>query len=144
MSTQEVIAICERKLLGTPYEGQDITYAVNEAEFYIRNYTGRWQIVNDVKEELPSAMNYIWADIAVGIVVIGNEAISNLSNAGSSSAVKQIKEGDTTIEFEVGAGAGNTGYKAANNLVASYASELNQFRRLYPNVINFPNNQGNL
>lgn len=128
MSLADVMAICKRKLVGTQYESQDITYAVNEAEFYIRNYTGRWVKTDDVLESLPDEINYIWADIAIGILTIGTAVVSGLSGGGGT--VKQIKEGDTTIEFNVG----STGFNAVNALVISYAPDLARFRRLYPTV----------
>jgi hypothetical protein len=155
MSMQDVIDIVSKKLEGSGYIDYEIEEAVKEAEFQIRNFTGRWQRKNIVDlygtvtasevEPLPDELNYIWASLAMETIQLTPSAYARSQSVGgivvdSSRVVKTIKEGDVSIEFEAAASGDASSSKSSSGsasgavLIGSYAEQLYPFRRLYPSV----------
>lgn len=141
MAIADVTAIVERKLTGSRFTPEQIEDAVKEAEYQIRNYCGRWQYEIDdqavpVLEELPRQLDYVWVNMAIAYVQLNYNASvisAPIDPSTANGSVKQIKEGDTTIEF-TGTSTTDSGITASNQIVDSYAAELNPYRRLYAGV----------
>jgi hypothetical protein len=148
MSMEEVIDIVSKKLDGTDFEDYEIEEAVKEAEFQIRNFTGRWQRKNIVDlygtvtatevEELPRELNYVWASIALDTLRLGPSAAARAQGAAgidTGRVVKSIKEGDVSIDFDTAAGSSTgAGIVTGAQIVGNYAEQLYPFRRLYASV----------
>jgi hypothetical protein len=146
MSYTDVYEIVRRKLINSRYGEEDIADAIKEAEHQIRNFCGFWQYQvgdtdNLVYEDLPVQLNYVWANIAIDYLSLGYRTSQMTAYDGGAivdaSAIKSIKEGDTTIEFAGAASSGSSssgGVTSVLEIVKTYADELYPFRRLYPNV----------
>jgi len=98
---------------------------VDEAEFAIRNYTGRWRKYDEVLEELPIGLMYIWANLATGIADLSG----GTDGSGGNGPVSSIKTGDTTVSYKIG-----DVFTTVDQLVDSMAAMLNHYRLLYPTI----------
>ena len=95
---------------------------IDEAGVHIANYIGR-----DTVEEIPAALVYTWANIAMSAFKAEQSHLPEMDEILAAGV--DLKIGDTSVkESSTGAGAGMV------TLVMLYASDLNRYRRMrwYP------------
>lgn len=117
-----------------------IDQAVEEAEYAIRNYCGRWHILEDLGdrkqyEELPRGLKFIWAQMAVGIIDL-NKTTASDNTAVTGGVIQSIKEGDTQITYATGSAAVSTSSTSsmADTIMEQYKNDLTKYCRFYHDV----------
>lgn len=102
--------------------------------FYVEKV--RSTIKNEINwQDVPEGLEHIAVDMAVGEFLLFKKTMSpdDLTNLDLTAAVKEIKEGDTTISFAIGEGSLTAEQRLTTyiNYLLSYGKdEFNSFRRL--------------
>lgn len=96
---------------------------IDEAGVHIANYIGR-----DTVEEIPAALVYTWANIAMAAFKAEQSHLPEMDEILAAGI--DLKIGDTSVKESAG-GGGGTGMAT---LLMLYASDLNRYRRMrwYP------------
>lgn len=106
----------------------DKLLAIGEVEQSIKNYCNI--------DEVPEALNYIWANMALDLVNYNFESNNRAGDtiATDPSDVSSIKVGDTQIQLGGGGGSRakvlNSHRPNLDQIVMNYQSQLNKFRRM--------------
>ncbi len=95
---------------------------IDEAGVHIANYIGQ-----DTVEEIPAALVYTWANIAMSAFKAEQRHLPEMDEILAAGV--DLKIGDTTVKES--AGGGGTGVSA---LLMLYASDLNRYRRMRWNL----------
>ena len=90
------------------------------------------------RKDMPSAINYLWADIAIEVLKSVDSSlfkIDTMSEEELSKRVTSIKAGDTTITVDSGNANDtiDTGYKTNGEdeaIITSFAKQLQHFRKV--------------
>ena len=126
-----VLAIAKARIPVEDLDDDKLASAVTEAEYAIRTYCKRWQLIEgspDKYEELPAALRFVWADMALSAFYAGRQW--DLSLAGDQE-ITRVDEGDTSVSF----GAAPTRPAVDSTLgIDKHTATLNRFRRLYGDV----------
>lgn len=94
--------------------------ALKEAEQAIRNYCNYQE-----GEDLPADLNFIWANIAIGLLGMAGDNTADALTPGGPLA--SIRMGDTSYSF---ASSQKSQQDYLDEVVSNYARQLNRFRRL--------------
>ena len=105
----------------------DIQLAVMEVEEVIKQYCNI--------DEVPEALNYTWANMAVDLVKYNYESNNSGGEVAADVAdVSSLKVGDTQIQLGGGSGSRakvlNSHRPNLDQIVMNYQSQLNKFRRM--------------
>lgn len=121
---KEVQKIVEAKIPVGKFSDEEIEYAIEEAEYQIRNYCN----LPKPRFSIPKAAFYVWANMAVDAL---NESDSS-RNPGNpvGQALASVKVGDTQYSFT---DFKNAVTRTLDAILTSYARQLNRFRRLFYN-----------
>ncbi|MNV23492.1 hypothetical protein D3C71_1145050 [compost metagenome] len=113
---QDAVAAIIKQRWSLP-EGLDklVGSYIDEAGVHIMNYIGR-----DTVEEIPTALQYTWANIAMDAFKSEQSHLAELDDILGGSV--DLKIGDTTVKESRGGGIGAA--------VLGYASDLNRYRKL--------------
>lgn len=106
----------------------DKLLAIGEVEQSIKNYCNI--------DEVPEALNYIWANMALDLVNYNFESNNQAGDtiATDPSDVSSIKVGDTQIQLGGGTGSRANVLRShkpnLDQIVMNYREQLNKFRRM--------------
>ena len=104
-----------------------LTFCVEKVRSTIKNETN-WQ-------DVPEGLEHIAIDMAVGEFLLGKKTFApdDLAGIDLTSAVKEIKEGDTTVSFATGEGTMTPEQRLTtyiNYLLTYGRTEFSAYRRL--------------
>ena len=116
--------------LGYEVKGNDefsLTFCVDKVRSTIKNDIN-WR-------DVPEGLEHIAVDMAMGEFLLAKKTFApdDLTNLDLTAAVKEIKEGDTTVAFGVGEGSLTPEQRLTTfiNYLLNYGkSEFSSFRRL--------------
>lgn len=118
---------------------EDLGYKVKETDKESLTYCldkARNRILNDLHwREIPEDLEHVFLDMAVGEFLLAKKTFApdDLSNLDLTAAVKEIKEGDTTVSFTTGEGSMTSEQRLTsyiNYLLTCGKEEFASFRRL--------------
>ncbi|WP_410769586.1 hypothetical protein [Fontibacillus sp. BL9] len=117
MLQDDVAAIIKRRWnLPESFDALVKSY-IDEAGAHIANYIGR-----DRVDEIPTALVYTWANIAMGAFRAEQSHLPEMDVILASGV--DLKIGDTSVKESSGGGTG------AGTLLMFYATDLNRYRRM--------------
>ncbi|MGG1878142.1 hypothetical protein ABDI30_11315 [Paenibacillus cisolokensis] len=93
---------------------------IDESGLHVMNYLGL-----DSVEEIPAALKYVWANIAMAAFKADQSHLEELDDLLSGAI--DLKIGDTSVKTSAG---GSTGGGSIAVAVRSYVSDLNRYRKL--------------
>lgn len=93
---------------------------IDESGLHIMNYLGL-----DSIEEIPAALKYVWANIAMAAFKADQSHLEELDDLLSGAI--DLKIGDTSVKSGVGGSSGGGSVAAG---VRAYSSDLNRYRKL--------------
>lgn len=108
----EVREILIRKLEGQPFNDGELDTALEEVEQCIKNYCNR--------SSVPDALRFTWANMAADLL----RATGGGSATIPAGEIASISVGDVTVTRK------RSGDAELGELVSSYRSQLNAFRRM--------------
>lgn len=122
-----VLEIANLKIIDAAITKLDIQLAVMEVEEVIKNYCNI--------DEVPEALNYTWANMAVDLIKYNYESNNSGSEVAADAAdVSSLKVGDTQIQLGGGSSSRakvlNSHRPNLDQIVMNYQSQLNRFRRM--------------
>ena len=132
MKIEEILDYKLKKLLGERFvlvTAEDKKFILAQAKTKIQAYCHR--------KDMPKAIYYIWADIAIEVLKGVDESLFKIDTMSEEELMKRvssIKAGDTSISI----GSGNTndtistGYKTNGNdaaIIGSFTKQLQAFRK---------------
>ncbi len=122
MTEAEMIELMRKKLKSLNIEvgDEDLTDALYSAEQAIKNFCHIASV--------PEALKYVWRDMACGYYLQAKYASGALESVLGAGNVSQIKEGDTTVNFQTVGGGDRVG--SLINGLLNQKSELVHFRKL--------------
>lgn len=120
----KVLDIIKAKIPADKFTDVEITMAMEEAEYQIRNYCN----LPKPRFNIPIQLNYVWANMAVDSLFEADK----MRNPGSAvgGALGSVKMGDTNFTF---VDFKNSVIRSLDAQVTSYSGQLNRFRRLFWN-----------
>lgn len=125
MTVNEIVAL---KITNNSITELDQLLAIGEVEQVIKNYCNI--------DEIPEALNYIWANMAVDLIKYSYESSLPVSGDLEADAadVSSIKVGDTQIQLGGGKGARskilNSHRADLDSIIMNNKAQLNKFRRM--------------
>lgn len=123
-----VLEILSLKTSNASITEPDKLLAIGEVEQSIKNYCNI--------DEVPEALNYIWANMALDLVNYNFESNNQAGDtiATDPSDVSSIKVGDTQIQLGGGTGSRANVLRShkpnLDQIVMNYREQLNKFRRM--------------
>lgn len=132
MKIEEILDYKLKKLLGERFvlvTADDKKFILAQAKTKIQAYCHR--------KDMPKAIYYIWADIAIEVLKGVDESLFKIDTMSEDELMKRvssIKAGDTSISIGSGNTDGtiNTGYKTNGNdaaIIGSFTKQLQAFRK---------------
>ena len=126
-----ILEIVRNKIKDVTITELDIQIAVDEVEQVIKNYCSI--------DEVPEALKYTWANMAVDLARFHYESNTSGGNAlegFESSDISSVKIGDTQISLQGGSVSGERSKALKSHrpnldeIVINNKAQLNKFRRL--------------
>ena len=124
-----ILEIVQAKIKNEAITELDIQLAIGEVEEVIKNYCSI--------DEVPDALKYTWANMAVDLVKYQYESTvsgGNVLDFADASDVSNIKIGDTQIALQGGSSDRSRTLKShrpnLDQIVMNNKEQLNRFRRM--------------